>query len=177
MPEPELTGRPLPISLIGMPGSGKSTIGRKLARRLGMPFADSDHEIERRLSCSIAECFARDGEERFRDVEADVLAELVDLPAAAVIATGGGIVLRPGNRRLLHERTRSFYLRASVDELGRRVSNNPRRPLLQGGDVLERLLTMDLERDPLYRQTAHHLVEMARPSVPGLVAMIVAQLP
>ncbi|MFZ2815932.1 MAG: shikimate kinase, partial [Rhodoferax sp.] len=92
------------IALIGLPGSGKSTVGRQLARRLQLPFFDSDHVIEQRLGCSIREYFEREGEDRFRDLEASVIDELTQGPAA-VLSTGGGAVLRPENRQNLHART------------------------------------------------------------------------
>src|SRR5437764_11002845 len=90
------------IILVGMPGSGKSTVGRQLARRLRLPFFDSDHVIEERLGCSIREYFAQAGEEAFRDLEQQVLSELAQ-GSDSVIATGGGAVLREANRRCLHE--------------------------------------------------------------------------
>ena len=163
------------VSLIGMPGGGKSTVGRQLARRLGLQFADADHAIERRLSCSIAEYFEREGEARFRDVESEVLLELVNR-VDHVIATGGGIVLREGNRHLLRDRTVSIYLRSNPEELFKRVRHDARRPLLQVADPLAKLREMSARRDPLYRQTAHYIIETGRPSVPTLVNMILMQL-
>jgi len=163
------------ISLIGMPGGGKSTVGRQLARRLGLQFVDTDHVIEDRVSSSIASFFAREGEERFRDLESEVLSELVSC-SDHVIATGGGIVVREGNRRLLHERTVCVYLRSSPEELLKRVSRDTRRPLLQVADPLARLRELGIQRDPLYRQTAHYVVETGRPSVSTLVNMVLMQL-
>jgi len=95
-----------------MPGSGKTTIGRQLARRLGLPFVDSDHVIEERLGCSIREYFAREGEDAFRDVEQAVLDDL-SRHHHGVLSTGGGSVLREANRRHLHERGHVIYLRTS----------------------------------------------------------------
>jgi len=163
------------VSLIGMPGGGKSTVGRQLARRLGRSFADADHIIEQRVSCSIATFFEREGEQRFRDVESEVLRDLVSRPGL-VLATGGGAVLREENRRLLGERTVCVYLRSNPEELFRRVRHDRRRPLLQVQDPLGRLREMIAERDPLYRQTAHYVVETGRPSVTTLVNMILMQL-
>jgi shikimate kinase len=163
------------VSLIGMPGGGKSTVGRQLARRLGRTFADTDHAIEQRVSCSIATFFEREGEQRFRDVEAEVLRELVARPGL-VLATGGGAVLREENRQLLSERTICIYLRSNPEELFRRVRHDRRRPLLQVQDPLGRLREMIAKRDPLYRQTARYVVETGRPSVTTLVNMILMQL-
>ena len=96
-----LPPQPVNVALVGLPGSGKSTVGRQLARRLALPFLDSDAVIEARLGCSIREFFEREGEARFRDLEAQVLDELTAGPAG-VISTGGGSVLRPENRTHLH---------------------------------------------------------------------------
>jgi shikimate kinase len=163
------------LSLVGMPGSGKSTVGRQLSRRLQLPFFDSDHEIELRLGCSIREYFAREGEPAFRDVEEQVIADLARGPGA-VLATGGGTVLREANRRALREGGKVIYLRSSPEELYRRVRNDGQRPLLQVEDPLARLRAMHAERDPLYREAAHFLIETGRPSVPTLVNMILMQL-
>jgi shikimate kinase len=158
-----------------MPGSGKSTVGRQLSRRLQLPFFDSDHVIEERLGCPIKDYFAREGEAAFRDVEEQVIAELASGPRC-VLATGGGAVLRESNRRQLHESTQVVYLRSSAEEVHRRVRHNQNRPLLQVEDPLARLRTLLAERDPLYRETAHFVIETGRPSVPTLVNMIVMQL-
>lgn len=158
-----------------MPGSGKSTVGRQLARRLRLPFFDSDQVIEERLGCTIREYFARAGEAAFRDVEACAIAGLVQ-GGPAVIATGGGAVLRKENRQVLREGSQVIYLRSSPEEVFRRVRHDRSRPLLQVSDPLARLRAMYAERDPLYRETAHFVIETGRPSVPTLVNMIVMQL-
>lgn len=158
-----------------MPGSGKSTVGRQLARRLRLPFFDSDHEIERRLGCAIRDYFASAGEPAFRDVEQQVIAELCG-GADCVLATGGGAVLREANRKQLRESTHVIYLHSSAEEVHRRVRHNQARPLLQVEDPLARLRALLEERDPLYRETAHFIIETGRPTVPTLVNMIVMQL-
>lgn len=163
------------VSLIGLPGSGKSTVGRQLARRLHLPFVDSDHVLEERLGCSIRSYFEREGEERFRDMEQAVLDELTQRPAA-VLSTGGGAVLRPVNRVHLKSRTQVVYLKSSPDELFRRLRHDTNRPLLQVADPLGRLRDLYAVRDPLYRETAHFVIETGRPSVGTLVNMIVMQL-
>mgnify|MGYP003575850566 FL=1 len=163
------------LVLVGLPGSGKSTVGRSLARRLNLPFSDSDHAIEQRLGCSIREFFAREGEARFRDIEQEVLAEL----AAAeprVLATGGGAVLREANRAVLRGAGHVLYLRSTPEELFRRLRHDTQRPLLQVSDPQARLRQMYEERDPFYRETAHFVIETGRPSVPTLVNMILMQL-
>ncbi len=163
------------FSLVGLPGSGKSTVGRHLARRLQLPFTDSDQVIEARLGYSIRQYFEQEGESRFRDLEAVVIAELTQGPLG-VLSTGGGSVLRPENRRHLSERGRVIYLKSSPDELFRRLRHDRNRPLLQVGDPLTRLRDLYALRDPLYRETAHFTIETGRPSVATLVNMIVMQI-
>ncbi len=158
-----------------MPGCGKSTVGRQLARQLGLRFVDSDHEIERRLGMSIRDYFAQQGEEAFRDVEQEMIDELTALNGL-LLATGGGAVLRPSNRDALHSRGHVVYLRSSPEELFRRLRHDTQRPLLQVEDPLRRLRELYRERDPLYRRTAHFVVEAARPSLSGLLGMVLMQL-
>lgn len=163
------------VSLVGMPGCGKSTVGRQLARQLGCDFVDSDTELEQRLGMPVRSFFELHGEAAFREKEAAVVDELTQR-GAGVIATGGGAVLRPANREALHRRTQVFYLRSTPEELHRRLRHDTRRPLLQVADPLARLRELYRDRDPLYRRTAHFVVESARPSVSALVSMILAQL-
>ena len=161
--------------LVGLPGSGKSTIGRQLGRRLGLPSIDSDHVVEERLGCSIREFFEREGEARFREIEAQVIDELTAGPDS-IVSTGGGSVLRADNRLHLHERGKVVYLHSSPEEVFRRVRHDKSRPLLQVGDPMGRLRELYRLRDPLYRDAAHFVVETGRPSVVALVNTIVMQL-
>lgn len=163
------------ISLIGLPGSGKSTVGRQLARRLKLPFFDSDQVIEEQLGCTIREYFEREGEEPFRDVEEAVVDQLTQ-KATGILSTGGGVVLRPANRLHLRERGQVIYLNSSPDELYRRLRHDVNRPLLQVADPLGRLRDLHTVRDPLYRATAHFIIDTGRPSVATLVNMIAMQL-
>ncbi|MDB5946692.1 MAG: aroK 1 [Ramlibacter sp.] len=163
------------LVLVGLPGSGKSTVGRQLARRLGLPFHDSDHVIEQRIGCSIRDFFAREGEAAFRDLEQSVIDELMRLPLA-VLATGGGSVLRQANRERLRSAGRVIYLRSTPEDVFRRVRHDTNRPLLQVDDPLERLRSLHAERDPLYREAAHLIVETGKPSVPRLVNLILKEL-
>ena len=165
------------ISLVGMPGSGKSTVGRHVARHLQVSFVDTDHLIEQRIGCSIRSYFELHGEAAFRDVEAQVIDEVTSDAAVGVVATGGGAVLRDDNRAALHERTKVFYLRSTPEDLARRLRHDTHRPLLQGaGDPLQRLRTLFQERDPLYRRCAHFVIETGRPSVHTLVSMVLMQI-
>ena len=164
-----------PIALVGMPGGGKSTVGRHLGRRLNLPFVDSDFAIERRIGCTIRSYFESEGEERFRDVESAVLQELLE-SRPGVVATGGGIVLREANRRALRAQTVCIYLRSTPEELFRRLRHDTKRPLLQVADPLSKLRELYAKRDPLYRDAAQFVIETGRPSVPALVNMILMQL-
>ena len=164
-------------ALVGMPGSGKSTVGRHLARRLGLPFVDMDQRLEQQLGCSIRSYFDQHGEAAFRDHEAALLAQLADEPGDMVLSTGGGVVLRPENRATLREGfTHVMYLRASADDIFRRLRHDRTRPLLQVADPLERLRELYRTRDPLYREAAHYVIETGRPSVHTLVSMVMMQL-
>ena len=160
---------------MGMPGCGKSTVGRHLARQLGLRFVDTDTDIEHRIGMPIRDYFEKHGEAAFRDVEQDAIEELSNLPGV-ILATGGGAVLRPSNRDALHSRSHVFYLRATSEELHRRLRHDTQRPLLQVADPLRRLRELYRERDPLYRRTAHFVVEAARPSVAAMLSMVLMQL-
>ncbi|KQU67026.1 MULTISPECIES: shikimate kinase [unclassified Rhizobacter] len=158
-----------------MPGGGKSTAGRQIAKRTQRRFVDSDAVIEARIGEPIRSFFEREGEARFRDIEAEVIGELSGA-GPAVIATGGGAVLRPENRSRLHERCDVVYLRSSPEELYRRLRHDTQRPLLQVADPLARLRELYQLRDPLYRETAHFVIDTGRPTVHALVNMVLAQL-
>jgi shikimate kinase len=166
---------PRTISLIGMPGGGKSTVGRYLARQLGLLFRDTDHEIESVIGCTIRDFFASHGEAAFRDLEQEAV-DVLTQGKPIVLGTGGGVVLREANRRALRERTTVIYLRSTPEELVRRLRHDTQRPLLQGGDPLLKLRQLYRERDPLYRRTAHYTIDTGRPSVSALVHMILMQL-
>lgn len=163
------------IVLVGLPGSGKTTVGKQLAKRLQLPFVDTDQVIEQRIGCRIREWFERQGETAFRDVEQAVIAELVTGPLS-VLSTGGGAVLREGNRQALHASGTVFYLQAKPEDLTRRLKHDRTRPLLQVDDPLHTLQQLFAIRDPLYRQTAHCVLETGRPSVGTLVHLMVRQL-
>ncbi|HEY7457798.1 MAG TPA: shikimate kinase [Xanthobacteraceae bacterium] len=139
------------IVLVGMPGSGKSSIGRRLAPRLGLPFVDADAEIEKAAGMPISEIFAKHGEPYFRDGEARVIARLLD-DGPAVIATGGGALMNASTRALVRERAIAVWLKAEIPVLMRRVRRKTDRPLLKDKDpeaTLQQLLT---EREPIYAE-------------------------
>jgi shikimate kinase len=159
-----------------MPGGGKSTVGKQLARQIGVPFVDSDHVIEEHIGGSVRSYFDSHGEDAFRDLETEVITELLARPGACVLATGGGAVLRDRNRELLQAHATVLYLRSTPEDLFRRLRHDTTRPLLQVRDPLAKLRELHHQRDPLYRRCAHYVLESARPSVHGLVNMALMQL-
>ncbi len=164
-------------SLVGMPGSGKSTVGRQLARRLDVPFIDLDQRLEEVLGSTIRQYFEERGEEAFRVREAQVLADITAQSGDMILSTGGGAVLREENRNALLAGGGSvMYLRASPEEIYKRIRHDKTRPLLQVANPLQRLRELYTVRDPLYRASSHYVIETGRPSVNSLVNMIVMQL-
>ena len=142
------------IFLVGPMGSGKSTVGRALARKIGYRFIDSDREIESRCGVDIPTIFEYEGEQGFRDREERIINELTSL-AGVVLATGGGSILRDSNRQCLIERGCVVLLQVDIKEQLRRVSFDANRPLLQTEDPEERLRTLMKEREPIYKSVAH----------------------
>jgi len=144
------------IILIGPRGSGKTTVGRLLAERLGLPFLDADAELEQHSGRTIREIFEADGEEFFRDLESTVLADLLGR-GPIVLATGGGVVLRPANRKRLRESGCVFWLTGSPESLWRRLQADPetasRRPNLTRGGM-EEIAEVLQAREALYRECA-----------------------
>ena len=164
------------ISLVGLPGVGKSTVGRHLARHLKAPVRRLGHRHRaREIGCSIREFFEREGEQRFRDIEQRVIGELAGRPDT-VLATGGGAVLREANRKGAARGVDGVLPSNHPDELFRRLRHDTHRPLLQVRDPLRKLRELFAERDPLYRKAAHYVVETGRPSVATLVNMVLMQL-
>lgn len=137
------------VVMVGMMGAGKSAIGTALAKRLDVAFLDSDAEIERAASRTIAEIFERDGEEFFRDRETQVIARLLD-GDPVILATGGGAFLCEGNRRLIGERGLSVWLRADLDLLWQRVRHKTTRPLLHTTRPKQTLASLYEARTPIY---------------------------
>jgi shikimate kinase len=163
------------ILLIGMPGSGKSTVGRGLARRLGLSFIDADEEIVARTGVPIATIFEVEGEEGFRTREAHILAELC-ARSGLVIATGGGVILRTENRQVLQQRGVVVYLHSSLEHLRQRTHRDTRRPLLQTANPEAVLAALMEKREPIYRELADVVVETGRQSVGKLAQEIIAAL-
>ena len=164
------------LAVLGHNGSGKSTLGRQLARRLGVAFLDSDPVLEERIGCPFRTDFEREGGESCRDLEQATIDERTAGSTPAGLSTGGGAVLRAANRACLRERAQVVYLHCLPDDIYRRLRHDTTRPLLQVADPLKRLRDLYAERDPLYRETAHFVIEIGRPSVPMLLNKIVMQL-
>jgi shikimate kinase len=156
-----MTGRGQCIVLIGFMGAGKSSAGRALARKTGLPCFDTDDIVSARFGLSVTEVFARFGEEAFRDAESDALGRLPD-GAPAIIVTGGGIVLRPENVARLRELGQVVSLVADEETLFSRISRRATRPLLQTADPRATLVELLRVRDPLYRAAADVRLDTSR---------------
>ena len=153
---------PRNIVLVGFMGSGKSTVGRELHQRLGYPLVDMDHAIEQRLGKAITAIFAEDGENFFRDAETSLLEELagMDTPSQ-IISTGGGVVGREKNRKLLRRLGYVVWLHAPTEVIFERTSKNADRPLLHGDEPLQKIRALLELRKPWYEETAHLKVDTA----------------
>lgn len=156
------------IYLVGLMGAGKTTVGRQLAKRLGRQFYDSDHEIVARTGVPIPTIFEIEGEDGFRRREAQTIAEL-SRGDNIVLATGGGAVLNPENRQRLHDSGWVVYLNVPPTLLYERTRHDRNRPLLQVADPLARLEELYAVRDPLYRETAHFVVNGTHLVASGIV--------
>ena len=145
-----------PIVLVGLMGAGKSTVGRRLAKRLGLPFVDSDIEIEEASGSTTAELFERYGEHDFRDGERRLVARLVD-GTVRVIATGGGAFIDPRTRQLLNDRAITVWLNADIEVLAERTGRRNNRPLLKNGNRAAKLARLAEEREPMYSEAQIHI--------------------
>ncbi len=172
---PRRDGKPAwtsgPIVLVGLMGVGKSTVGRRLANRLHLPFADADHEIEAAAGMTIAEIFDRFGEAYFRDGERRVIARLIDgLPK--VIATGGGAFINDVTRSLILDQATAIWLHAHPDVLVDRVRRRDTRPLLRGRDPLTVLADMSKTRSPFYALAPIHVTSQHGPHEATVAAIL-----
>ncbi len=156
-------------------GAGKSTIGRQLAKTLSMDFVDSDHEIETRTGANIPLIFDLEGEEGFRQRETAIIDELSQRDRL-VLATGGGVVLRPENREYLRERGKVIYLQADIDQLLNRTRHDRNRPLLQTENPRKKFEELMAIREPLYRETAHIVIHTGQQSITHTVNKITSAL-
>jgi len=159
------------LFLVGLPGAGKSTLGRQLARRLGKTFMDADAELERKLGVTIPTIFEIEGEAVFRNREEALLAELTAL-SNIVLATGGGVVIRPANRERLKANGTVVYLHARPAALRERTRRSRHRPLLNTADPAARLAELYAARDGLYREVAEYVIESDREEIARFVRQI-----
>jgi shikimate kinase len=164
------------LYLVGLPGAGKSTLGRQLARRLDKQFLDADRELERTLGVSIPTIFEIEGEATFRDREEAMLKELAAL-TGIVLATGGGVVIRPANRERLKANGTVVYLHAAPGVVFHRVQMSRNRPLLNTPDKLARLEELYAGRDALYREVADVVLESDRGDIARFAAALEADRP
>lgn len=163
------------IYLVGMPGAGKTTVGRQLARRMQRTFIDADHEIEERTGVRIPLIFDIEGEQGFRDRESKVLGDLGGR-SNLVVATGGGAVLRQENRVALKQGGIVVYLHAAPRLLFERTRLDPNRPLLQVADPMRKIEELFAERDPLYREVADITIQSLGGSISHLVKQVEREL-
>ncbi len=163
------------ILLVGMMGAGKTTVGKSLASYLNKTFIDSDHEIQKRTGVKISVIFEIEGEAGFRKREAEMLRELLKINNI-VLATGGGVILNKENRELLKQNGTIVYLQTTVNDLWHRTRHSKNRPLLQTLDLQAKLAELYDQRDPIYRETAHVIVESGKQSIRQMVKLIAQQL-
>lgn len=164
------------IFLIGLMGTGKTTVGRQLARKLKMDFYDSDRVIEERTGVDIPLIFEKEGEAGFRKREVDIIDELTQ-KQGIILATGGGAILDAENRNYLINRGTVFYLKSNLKTLIERTSKDKNRPLLQANEPVESILKHLLdERGPLYEETADYIIETANNSIHSVIQAIIKPL-
>jgi len=163
------------LVFVGMMGSGKTTVGRALARHLGKTFVDSDEEIQKRTGVNIPYIFDVEGESGFRLRESAALDDLVKRDNM-VLATGGGVVLAEQNRTLLKQSGIVVYLRANVQDLWHRTRHDRNRPLLQTKDPYGKLMELFQQRDPLYRQVADIVIQSGKQSAHNLMLQLVGEI-
>ena len=147
------------IILVGYMGSGKSTVGKKAAKALAYTFLDTDSLIEQAEGMTISKLFEEKGEPYFREQETETIRRLMEEPKGNIIATGGGLPMREGNDKLLKELGTVIYLKAETETLMKRLSGDTARPLLQNGDLREKIETMLAIRGPVYERTAHIVLQ------------------
>lgn len=162
------------IYLVGLMGAGKTTVGRQLAKRLGRPFYDSDHEIVERTGVPIPTIFEIEGEEGFRRREAQTISELT-ATKEMVMATGGGVVINPENRARLRNTGWVIYLSVPPVILYERTKHDRNRPLLHVPDPLKKLEELHSMRDPLYREVAHVVIDGSHLVASGIVHYLVKE--
>ncbi|MFM9978010.1 MAG: shikimate kinase [Sphingomonadaceae bacterium] len=171
IPDASLAARDRPIVLIGLMGVGKTTVGRRVAARLDLPFVDADAEIERAAGMTVAEIFERFGEPHFRDGERRVIARLID-GTRKVIATGGGAFMNDATRALILSRATAIWLDADIEILAQRVGRRDSRPLLKGRDARAVLRDLAAVRNPVYALAPIHIRSQPQPHENAVEAIL-----
>lgn len=175
LPAASATGFNKSLVIVGMPGSGKSSVGRQLAKQVGLPFADSDAEIERAAGMKIVEIFAQQGEPEFRRQEQEAIARLINGPPM-VLATGGGAFMSEATRQLIKQRAISIWLNAPLEQLQLRTATDRKRPLLQqDADKLTALRKLLAQREAIYATADLTIISDQRP-VKDTVARLLTAL-
>lgn len=160
------------IILIGFMGAGKTTLGRILAKRLGIAFVDTDERIEKEQKRAVSDIFAKEGETYFRELETEQLKELLEHEECMVLSVGGGLPVQPQNHELLQKLGTTVYLKADIETLVKRLGRDTKRPLLQGGSVEEKIAGLMQEREPVYEKVADKIVHTDGKSVEEAVTML-----
>lgn len=161
------------IILIGFMGSGKSVIGRRLAKQMKYRFMDTDKIIVDKEGMEIQEIFKKYGEERFRDLESSLLLSMIDNLDRTVLSTGGGMPVRESNVKLLHAMGKIIYLRSSQNAIVNRLSGDTTRPLLEGGSLEEKVEKLLHARAPIYEKAADIIIDTDGKSIDDIVKEII----
>lgn len=161
------------IILIGFMGAGKTSVGDRLARKFHKSLIDTDQRIEKKAGMTISKLFETQGEERFRQLETEVLSELLEEAKGEVISVGGGLPLREENRNILKKLGTVVYLQVSTETVLKRLAGDTTRPLLQGEDVVERVKSLLAYRGPIYAEAAHQVVRVDKRTLDEIVGEII----
>lgn len=161
------------IVLIGYMGSGKTTIGKRLAKQLGYQFIDTDEYIEQKIKKSVKDIFANEGEEYFRSIETETIKELLGV-TQCVLSTGGGLPLRKENPRILQKIGKVYYLSANETTIIERLKGDTTRPLLQGSNVKEKVASMLAMRSPIYKEAADVVIAVDGRQIEEVVSQILS---
>jgi len=163
------------IILVGFMGCGKSRVGRELSKEMGCPFVDMDAVIVKEAGMPITDIFKQQGEAHFRKLETEMLQRLLRAKKQTVISSGGGMPIQEANQPCLKDET-VIYLKASVETLVERLKGDKRRPILQGGNLREKIITLKEQRDPIYEQVSNISVDTSDKTVDEVVANIISKL-
>ena len=164
------------IVLIGFMGCGKTSVGKRLAKRLDLTFVDTDEMIEQKMGMSVSDIFAGFGETYFRQLETEAIKELSETSSPCVISVGGGLPVQSQNKPYLRNMGKVIFLTATVDVLAERLEADTSRPMLQGGDLRKKIISLMEEREEAYREAADLEVDTSRQSFGKIIEKIVENL-